>query len=56
MVQQLMNVTGIHEVSGSIPGLAQWGEDLALRELWCRSPTILGSCGVGRPRYSGAVV
>ena len=30
MAQRLTNLTGIHERTGLIPGLAQWVKDLAL--------------------------
>jgi len=36
VVQWLTNPTRNHEVSGSIPGLAQWVKDLAFLWLWHR--------------------
>ena len=36
MAQWLMSPTRNHEVEGSIPGLAQWVNDLALLWLWRR--------------------
>ena len=31
-----MNLTSIHEVVGSFPGLSQWVKKPALLWLWCR--------------------
>ena len=37
VAQRVMNLTGVHEVGGSIPGLAQCIKDPMLPEPWYRS-------------------
>ena len=43
MAQRLTNLTNIHEVEGSIPGLLSGLRIWHCHEVWCRSQTRLGS-------------
>ena len=43
MAQQVKNWTSIHDVTGLIPGLAQWVKNQCCYEVWCRSQTQLRS-------------
>ena len=40
VVQQVMNLTSIHEDMGLIPGLTQWVQNPALLWLWCRRAAV----------------
>ena len=40
MAQRLTNLARNHEVSGLIPGLAQWVKDPVLLWLWCRPAAV----------------
>ena len=56
MAQWLPNPTRNHEVSGSVPALAQWVDDPALLWLWCRpvATALIGPLAWEPPYAAGA--